>query len=81
MKIAYPKEGWEVHKKENNNKQFSFNITSCLYCEELKKRNAIALCRAFCQTDHAAYDSFSPAVVFKRKDTLAKNGKKMWFLF
>ena len=81
MKFGYPKKGWTSQTIENSKNKVYFNITSCLYCEELKKRNALALCRAFCQTDHAAYDPLAPSVIFERKGTLATTGVKCDFCF
>lgn len=81
MKFGFPKQGWTVEYVERSNRAICMNITSCLYCEELEKRDAIALCRAFCRTDHAAYDPLAPAVVFKRKATLAQTGKQCDFCF
>lgn len=77
MKKGYPKEGWTVIWIENSKNKISFHITSCLYCEELKKRNAFELCPAFCVTDHIAYDPLSPKIIFKRKGTLAEQGRKV----
>jgi hypothetical protein len=81
MKFGYPKEGWTTQMIENSKNKVRFNITACLYCEELEKRNALALCRAFCQTDHAAYDPLAPSVIFERKGTLATTGIKCDFCF
>lgn len=81
VKFGYPKQGWTVEYIEKSNKRVCFNITTCLYCEELEKRNSFELCSAFCQTDHAAYDSLAPAVVFKRKGTLASTGNQCDFCF
>ena len=52
IKYGFPKEGWTVIWKENSSKRVSFDMTTCLYCEELKKRNSIELCPAFCEADH-----------------------------
>jgi hypothetical protein len=81
MKFAYPKEGWKVEKLEISMKRIRFNMNSCLYCEELEKRGALELCTAFCQTDHTTYDPLSPAVVFKRKTTIAKGATYCDFCF
>lgn len=43
IKYGFPKEGWTVIWKENSSKRITFDMTSCLYCEELKKRNSIGL--------------------------------------
>jgi hypothetical protein len=77
MKYGFPKEGWTVIWKENSSKRISFDMISCLYCEELKIRNAFELCPAFCETDHVSYDPLSPKIVFKRTYTLAQPGKKV----
>ena len=77
IKYGFPKVGWTLTWKENNSKRISFDMTSCLYCEELKNRNAIELCPAFCETDHIAYDPLSPKIVFKRSGTLAQPGIKV----
>jgi hypothetical protein len=74
INYGFPKEGWTVNWKENSNKRIAFDMTSCLYFEELKKRNAVELCPAFCETDHIAYDPLSPKIVFKRTHTLAQSG-------
>ena len=81
IKYGFPKEGWTVIWKENSSKRISFDMTSCLYCEELKNRNAVELCPAFCATDHIAYDALSPKIVFKRAGTLAQSGKVCDFCF
>jgi hypothetical protein len=77
IKYGFPKEGWTVIWKENSSKRISFDMISCLYCEELKIRNAFELCPAFCETDHVSYDPLSPKIVFKRSFTLAQPGKKV----
>jgi hypothetical protein len=81
MKYGFPKEGWTIIWKENNGKRISFDITSCLYCEELKKRNAFELCIAFCESDHLTYDPLSPKIVFKRSGTMAYGNKVCDFCF
>jgi len=77
IKYGFPKEGWTVHWKENSTERISFDMTSCLYYEELKNRNAAELCPAFCETDHIAYDPLSPKIVFKRAGTMAQSGIKV----
>jgi len=77
IKYGFPKEGWTVVWKENSRKRISFDMISCLYCEELKNRNAFELCPAFCESDHVSYDPLSPKIVFKRTGTLAQPGKKV----
>jgi len=77
IKFGFPKEGWTVIWNENSSKKITFDMISCLYCEELKIRNAFELCPAFCETDHVSYDPLSPKIVFKRSCTLAQPGKKV----
>jgi hypothetical protein len=77
IKYGFPKEGWTVIWKENSRKRVSFDMISCLYCEELKSRDAFELCPAFCETDHVSYDPLSPNIVFKRTCTLAQPGKEL----
>jgi hypothetical protein len=77
IKYGFPKEGWTVIWKENSSKRISFDMTSCLYCEELKNRDAFELCPAFCAIDHVSYDPLSPKIVFKRSGTLAQSGKSV----
>lgn len=77
IKYGFPKKGWTVIWKENSSKRISFDMTSCLYCEELKNRNALELCSAFCETDHVSYDPLSPKIVFKRAGTMVQPGKKV----
>lgn len=77
IKYGFPKEGWTVIWKENSSKRISFDMTKCLYCEELKNRNAFELCPAFCATDHVSYDPLSPKIVFKRTVTMAQDGEKV----
>lgn len=81
MKYGFPKEGWTITWKENNRKCISFDMTSCLYCKELKKRNALELCTAFCESDHLSYDPLSPKIVFKRTGTMAYGNKVCDFCF
>jgi len=81
LMFGYPKEGWTIEWIEQNNQCIRFNITTCLYCEELEKRNALELCTAYCKTDHVAYDPLAPSVIFERKGTLAKTGTKCDFCF
>jgi len=81
LKIGFPKEGWTIEWMENNKQCIRFNITTCLYCEELKKRNALELCPVFCKTDHVTYDPLAPSVIFERNETLAKTGTKCDFCF
>lgn len=81
MKYGFPKEGWKVVWKENSSKRISFDMTSCLYCEELKRRNALEFCDAFCEADHVSYDPLSPKTVFKRTGTIAQGNKVCDFCF
>lgn len=81
MKLGYPNEGWTVETIEVSKQHIRFNMKSCLYCEELDKRGALALCPAFCQTDHTCYDPLAPAVVFKRESTIAKGAALCDFCF
>jgi len=81
MKYGFPKEGWEIVWRECSNKRISFDMTFCLYCEELKRRNALELCPAFCESDHIAYDPLSPVIEFKRTGTLALGSKVCDFCF
>jgi hypothetical protein len=81
MKYGFPKEGWTIIWKENNSKRISFDMTSCLYYEELQKRNAIELCKVFCESDHVSFDPLSPTIVFKRSGTLAYGNKVCDFCF
>lgn len=81
MKYGFPKEGWTITWKEINSQRVSFDMTSCLYYEELKKRNAVELCTAFCESDHVSYDPLSPKIVFKRTGTMAYGNKVCDFCF
>jgi hypothetical protein len=81
MKLGFPKEGWTVIMHEKSKQRTRFDITTCLYCEELQKRNAIELCGAFCQTDHTAYDPLTPGVIFIREGTLAQGNQVCDFCF
>lgn len=86
IKREYPKEGWTINWKECSQERIYFHITSCLYYEELAKRDAQELCPAFCNSDHVAYDPLAPRILFRRKWTIGagnelcdfcfKNGKK-----
>jgi hypothetical protein len=78
---GFPKEGWTVTWKENSNKRISFDMSSCLYCEELRKRNTSELCPAFCESDHVSYDPLSPKIVFKRAGNLAHGNRACDFCF
>jgi hypothetical protein len=77
MKHNFPRKGWIIVLKENSRKRLAFDMSSCLYCEELQKRDAFELCPAFCETDHAAYDPLSPGIIFKRTGTQAQPGVKV----
>lgn len=81
LKYGYPKQGWTVAILENNKERIRFDITSCLYCEELQERGALELCPAFCDTDVVSYGPLAPAVIFKREGTLAQTGVKCDFCF
>jgi hypothetical protein len=81
MKYGFPKKGWTITWKENNSKRISFDMTSCLYFEELKKRNALELCAAFCESDHVSFDPLSPEILFKRSGTMAYGNKVCDFRF
>jgi hypothetical protein len=81
LSYGYPKKGWTMTFLENNKERFRFDITSCLYCEELRKRGAPELCPAFCYTDVVSYAPLAPAVLFKRQNTLAQTGVKCDFCF
>ncbi|SDM61664.1 L-2-amino-thiazoline-4-carboxylic acid hydrolase [Acetanaerobacterium elongatum] len=69
---GYPKEGWDIEWKEYSKTRLAFNMKSCLYCEELKKRGVPELCPIFCETDELTYNPLAPRVVFERGGTLAK---------
>lgn len=81
MKRGYPKEGWTINWKECSRDRIYFHITSCLYCEELLKRDALELCPAFCNSDHVAYDPLTPRILFRRKWTLAAGNELCDFCF
>jgi hypothetical protein len=81
LKHGYPKEGWTIKWKEFSRERVYFHITSCLYCEELLKRDALELCPAFCNSDHVAYDPLTPRVIFRRKWTLAAGNELCDFCF
>ena len=77
IKFGFPKEGWTVIWKENSRKRIAFDMTSCLYYEELTKRNALELCPVFCETDVVSYRPMAPGIVFKRKGNLAQQDSKV----
>jgi hypothetical protein len=77
MKYGFPKEGWTIIWKEYSRKRISFDVTSCLYYEELKKRKVVELCPAFCKIDHVYYDPLSPKILFMREGTMAQPGNKV----
>lgn len=81
LKYGYPKQGWTIVYLENNKQRIRFDITSCLYCEELQKRGALELWPAFCDTDVASYSPLAPSVLFKRENTFALTGVKCDFCF
>lgn len=81
LKYGYPKQGWTAVMLENNKQRVRFDITSCLYCEELQKRGALELCPAFCDTDVTSYTPLAPSVLFKRENTFALTGIKCDFCF
>jgi len=81
MKREYPKEGWTINWKEFSRDRIYFHITTCLYCEELSKRDALELCPAFCNSDHVAFDPLAPGIRFRRKWTLATGNELCDFCF
>lgn len=81
LKYSFPKQGWTSVMIENNKNRIRFDMTSCLYCEELQKRDALELCPAYCYTDVASYSPLAPAVLFIRQSTLAQTGVKCDFCF
>ena len=81
LKFGYPAQGWTKTLIEDSDDRYRFYITSCLYCEELQKRNALELCPAFCYTDVVSYAPLAPAIVFLRKNTLAQTGTTCDFCF
>jgi hypothetical protein len=81
LKYGFPKQGWNAVIHENSKDRIQFDMTNCLYCEELQKRGALELCPAFCYTDVVSYSPLAPAVVFKRQNTLAQSGVKCDFCF
>ncbi len=81
LKYGYPRQGWTLVMHENNKERIRFDMTSCLYCEELQKRGALELCPAYCYTDVASYAPLAPAVLFIREGTLAQTGAKCDFCF
>jgi hypothetical protein len=76
-KYIFPKEGWTIIWKECSRKRVSFDVTSCLYYEELKNRKANELCLVFCKIDHVYFDPLSPKILFKRAGTLVQPGNKV----
>lgn len=81
LKYGFPKQGWTTIMLEKNKERIRFDMTSCLYCEELEKRGALELCPAFCYTDVECYGPLAPAVIFRREGTLAQTGVKCDFCF
>ncbi len=81
LNYGYPNQGWTMVMLENNKERIRFDMTSCLYCEELQKRDAFELCSAYCYTDVASYTPLAPAVRFLREGTLAQTGVKCDFCF
>lgn len=81
LKFGYPKEGWTIKWNEKSKHRMTFDITTCLYCEELSKRDALELCKAFCISDHVAYDPLTPKINFIRRGTLAEGNKVCVFCF
>jgi hypothetical protein len=81
LKYGFPKQGWTVVILENNKERVRFDMRSCLYLDELHKRGASELCPAFCYIDEVSYGSLAPAVIYKRKDTLAQTGTKCDYCF
>lgn len=81
LNYGYPNQGWTMVMLENNKERIRFDMTSCLYCEELQKRDALELCSAYCYTDVASYTPLAPAVRFLREGTLVQTGVKCDFCF
>lgn len=81
LKYGYPKLGWTAVMLENNKERIRFDMTSCLYCEELKNHDALELSTAFCYTDVVSYAPLAPAVMFIREGTLAQTDVKCDFCF
>lgn len=81
IKRGYPQEGWTINWKEFSRERIYFHITTCLYCEELAKRDALELCPVFCNSDHVAYDPLAPRIQFRRKWTLASGNELCDFCF
>jgi hypothetical protein len=81
MSYAYPSEGWNTIMLESSKERVRFDMTTCLYCDELKRRGALELCPAFCYTDVVSYSPLAPAILFIRENTLAQTGVKCDFCF
>ncbi len=67
-KIGFQKEIL-VHTK----KEYSFNMTSCLYYNTCKKYNCPEIVTIFCDADFICFGSMHKNIVFERSKTLATN--------
>jgi hypothetical protein len=81
LKKEYPKEGWKIKWNENSNRKITFDMLTCLYCEELSKRDAKELCQVYCLSDHVSFDPLDPKILFKRSKMLANGDKLCNFCF
>lgn len=65
--------GWEIQKEKQSKGEIYFTVKKCLVHEILKKEDALAIGKIFCNTDLYLYMHL-PYTEFKRKETLIKGG-------
>ena len=77
----YPDKGWNIDWITSDANEVHFDMKSCIYVEVTKKYNCSELCHLFCANDDVIFSGYQPAIIFKRKNTLARGQGKCDFHF
>jgi hypothetical protein len=81
MRRDYPNEGWATQWKPRRRDEAAFDISRCLYLDELASRGCRELCPLFCRNDDIIYGSMSLQMAFIRTSTLGRGGACCDFRF
>lgn len=71
---------WCKNVINNNNENYSLDITKCLWWETCKFFECPELCEVYCLSDHIIFENIDK-LEFNRSETLGMNGEKCDFRF
>ena len=69
--FAYPQQGWDIERLEDNKTNFAFNMHRCFYLDVLTAYGAPELTAMFCRLDDLAYAAL-PSIRWERTKTLGR---------